>query len=150
MTSSTTFFAKWINFFWAFNELGKRIGGHQLKACVRYFFSNFYFSPNDILQKLWKMFFISSKKPFSFSRYSSFCISTFPSFLPVSHCFRGWSKINLKVYDVINHLTKNLNTHFVWYHEKEKRYGIETLSADRVLNKEHFYGKIIPKMCTKS
>ena len=34
------------------------------------------------LQKLWKMFFISSKKLFSFSRYSNFCISTFPSFSP--------------------------------------------------------------------
>ena len=34
------------------------------------------------LQKLWKMFFISSKKLFSFSRYSSFCIFVFPSFSP--------------------------------------------------------------------
>ena len=31
------------------------------------------------LQKLWKMFFISSKKLFSFSRYSHFC-NFFPSF----------------------------------------------------------------------
>ena len=31
------------------------------------------------LQKLWKMFFISSKKLFSFSRYSDFC-NFFPSF----------------------------------------------------------------------
>ena len=29
----------------------------------------------------------------------------------------------------------------VLYLEKEKRYGIENLSIDRVLNKEHFYGK---------
>ena len=29
-------------------------------------------------------------------------------------------------------------------------YGIETLSTDRVLNEEHFYGKIMQKMCTKS
>ena len=28
----------------------------------------------------WKMFFFSSKKLFSFSRYSGFCISFFPSF----------------------------------------------------------------------
>ena len=34
------------------------------------------------LQKLWKMFFILSKKLFSFSRYSDFCISVFPSFSP--------------------------------------------------------------------
>ena len=33
------------------------------KACVRYFLSNFYFFHQMIaLQKLWKMFFISSKK----------------------------------------------------------------------------------------
>ena len=31
--------------------------------------------------------------------------------------------------------------HFVGYYEKEKRYEIETLSKDRVLNKQHFYGK---------
>ena len=45
---------------------------------------------------------------------------------------------------------KGLITNFVWYLEKEKRYDIETLSIDRVLNKEHFYGKIIQKMCVKS
>ena len=33
---------------------------------------------------------------------------------------------------------------------KEKRYDIETLSIDRVLNKEHFDGKIMLKMSTKS
>ena len=71
-------------------------------------------------------------------------------FLPVSHCFRGCSKINLKVYDVIKFLKENLIAHFVWYLEKEKRYDIETLSIDRVLNKEHFYRKIMQKMCTKS
>ena len=50
-------------------------------------------------------------------------------------------KINLKVYDVIYFLSKILITRFGWYLEKEKRYGIEPLSIDRVLNKEHFYGK---------
>ena len=61
------------------------------KACVRYFLSNFYFSPNDNPSKTMKMLFISSKKLVSFSGYSDFCISVFPSFLfpPVSHCFRG-------------------------------------------------------------
>ena len=37
------------------------------------------FSSNDRFQKLWKMFFISSKKLFPFSRYSNFC-RFFPSF----------------------------------------------------------------------
>ena len=50
----------------------------------------------------------------------------------------------------MNCLNKNLITYFVWYLKKEKRYDIETLSIDRVLNKEHFYGKIMQKMCTKS
>ena len=36
-----------------------------------------------------------------------------PLFVPVIHCFRDRSKINLKVYDVINGLAKNLITHFV-------------------------------------
>ena len=33
---------------------------------------------------------------------------------------------------------------------KEKRCDIETLSIDRVLNKEHFDGKLMQKMSTKS
>ena len=38
----------------------------------------------------------------------------------------------------------------IWYLEKEKSYDMETLAIDRVLNKEHFYGKSMQKMCTKS
>ena len=63
---------------------------------------------------------------------------------------RRWLKINLNVYNFIICLNKNLVTHFVWYLEKEKRYDIETLSIDRVLNKKHLYGNIMWKMCTKS
>ena len=102
------------------------------------------------LQKLWKMFFISSKKLFLFSRYLNFCISISHLFLLVSHCFRAWSKINLKVYDDINCLNKNLITRFVWYLENEERYDIVTMSIDRVLNRKHFYGKVMQKICTKS
>ena len=43
-------------------------------------FYQFFFHQMIALQKLWKMFFISSKKLFSFSRYSKVCISVFPSF----------------------------------------------------------------------
>ena len=58
-------------------------------------------------------------------------------------------KKNLKVYDLIDCLSKNLIAHFVWYLEKQKRYDIETLSFGRVLNKEQFYGKIMQTICTK-
>ena len=50
----------------------------------------------------------------------------------------------------MNCLNKNVITHFAWCLGKEKKYDIETLSIDRVLNKEHFYAKIMQKMCTKS
>ena len=45
---------------------------------------------------------------------------------------------DLKVYEVINCLNKNLIPHFVWYLEKGKRYDIETVSIDRIWNKKHF------------
>ena len=121
-----------------------------LKLVSTIFYQIFIFHQMIALQKLWKMFFISSKKLFLFLRYLIFCIFIFPLFSPVSHCFRGWSKKNLKIYDVINCLNKNLITHFVWYLEKEIRCDIETLSIDRVFNKEDFYRKIMLKMCTKS
>ena len=50
------------------------------KAKLKLFFLKFYFFHQMIgLQKLWKMFFILSKKFFSFSRYSYFC-NFLPSF----------------------------------------------------------------------
>ena len=119
----------------------------KLHVCGCYFL----FSHQMIaLSKPWKMFFISSKKLFSFSRYSDFYISVFDSFFPVSHCFRDWSKINLEIYYLINCLRKKIITYFLWYLEKEKRFDIETLSIDRVLNKDYFYGKILQKICSKS
>ena len=95
------------------------------------------------LQKLWKIFFISSKKLFSISVHSDFLFPSFSIFPPVGHCFRWWSKINLKVYNVLNCPNKNLIIYFVWYLEKED--DIQTLSIDRVLNNEHFYAKIMQK-----
>ena len=58
---------------------------YEFKACVCYFLSNFEglsFHQMIRLQKLWKVFFISSKKLFSFSRYSNF-YNFFPSFLHI-------------------------------------------------------------------
>ena len=50
----------------------------NFKACVRYFLSSFS-TKWLALPKLWKVFFILSKKLFSFLRYSNFC-NFFPSF----------------------------------------------------------------------
>ena len=127
-----------------------RFPNHILKL-LSAIFIRFLFSHQMIaLQKLWKMPFILSKKLFLFSRYSAFVFLSFPLFLPICHCFRGWSKIYLKVHDVINCQNKSSIKHFVWYLEKEKRYYIETLSIDRVSDKKRFHRKIMQKMCSKS
>ena len=120
------------------------------KARVRYFLSIFYFSPNDSPSKTVKKFSIYLKCSFRSRDIQIFVFASSPLFFTVNYCFRDWSKKNLKVYGVINCLNKNLITHFVWYLEKEIRCDIETFSIDRVLNQEHFYGKIMQKMCTKS
>ena len=80
------------------------------------------------------MLFISSKKPFFLEifKFLYLCLTLF--FFPVSHCFGGSLKKNLKVYDVINCLNKNLMTLFACYLGKEIRCDIETLSIDKVLN----------------
>ena len=96
------------------------------------------------------MLFISSKSFFHSQDIQIFVFLSFPLFLPDGHCFRGWSKINLKVYDVINCLNKNLITHFVWYLDKEKRYDIETLSIDGVSDKKHFIEKSCRKCAAKA
>ena len=118
-----------------------------LKLVPAMFYQIFIFNQIITLQKLWKMFFISSFRSWDIQ---IFVFLSALIFLSVSHCVRGCLKINLKVYDVINCLNKNLITHCVWYLGKEKRSDIETLSIDKVLNKEHFYDKIMQKMCTKS
>ena len=82
------------------------------------------------------------------SCFHSHHIQTFvfpSSILFFSHCFRGWSDINLSLW-FIHCLNKNFITHFVWFLWRKKRYNHETLSIDTVLNKWHFNGKIIFKM----
>ena len=113
----------------------------NLKLVSAIFYQIFILHQMIALQKLWKIFFISSKMLFSFF---------LSLFFPVSHCFGGWFQKNLKVYDVVNCLNKNLITHFVWDLEKEIRCDIETLFINRVLNTEHFYENIMQKICTKS
>ena len=53
-----------------------------LKLVSAIFYQIFIFSPNYSLSKTMESFFISSKKLFSFSRCSNFCISIFFSFSP--------------------------------------------------------------------
>ena len=92
------------------------------KACVRYFL---FFHQMRALQKLWEMTFIPSKKFISFLRYLNFCISVLPSF----------SLYRPLLYDVINCLNKKSITQFVSNHEKEKRYDIEILSRNILMEK---------------
>ena len=117
-----------------------------LKLVSAIFYQFLFLHQMIALWKLWKMLFISSFRSWDIQ---VFLFPSSPIFLPVGHWFGRWSKINLKVYDVIKCLNKNLRD-FVWYHQKEKNYDIETLSIDRVLNKEHFSWKIMQKICTKS
>ena len=76
-----------------------------------------------------------------------FVFSSSPLFFPANHCFRGWSKKNLKMYDVINCLNKNL-THFVLYLEKEIRFDNETLPIGREFlwknHAENMHQKLAP------
>ena len=109
---------------------------NTLKACNRYFYQVFIFSPNDDTSKNYEKCFLFHKKALlvlEIIKFFYFRPSLF--FLPVGHCFRGRSKINLKVYDAISCLNKNSITYFVCYLEKEKRYDTKTLSIDGVSNK---------------
>ena len=122
-----------------------------LKACVHYFLSNFYFSPNDSPSKtmknvfhfIWKALFV-----LKIFKFLHFCLPVFFSLSAIA--LEVDPRKIYKAYDVINCFNKNLITHFVWYLEKKRRCDIETLSIDRELNKEKFYGKIMQKMYTKS
>ena len=122
------------------------------KACVRYFLPNFYFQPNDSPLKHQKCFLFHVKSSFLSRHIQTFVFPSSHLFLSVGHYVRGCLKKNLKVYDVINCLNKNLITPFVWYFEKEGRYDIEALSIDRVLNNifmEKSSRKCVPKASPK-
>ena len=122
----------------------------KLKLVSATFYQIFIYHQMIALPKIWKMFLFHLKSSFRSQDIQVFVFSSSPLFFPVTHCFSSWSKKNLKVYDVINCISKNLITHFPWYLMKEIGCDIEILSIVRVLNKEHFYRKIIQKMCTKS
>ena len=105
---------------WILIELSKQLPRPciptNLKACVHYFLSNFYFFHwMTALKKLWKMFIILSKKLFSYSRYSKFC-NFFPSFahfpdwkgqMEVEQFMMSWFGLH-KYADVIFGITQKL------------------------------------------
>ena len=67
----------------------------QLKACVRFFLTNFYFSRNNPSKNYDRCCLFRLKSFFRFWDIQIFVFPSSPVFLPVSHCFRAWSKINL-------------------------------------------------------
>ena len=81
------------------------------------FYQSFIFHQMIALQKLWKMFFISPKKLFSFSRYSNFCILFFPSFS--FNIFKGPSLMQIKKKllerRVPSNSKKMVNTPLFWF-----------------------------------
>ena len=118
-------------------------------SAIFYQFFLFFFTNHSSSKTMKNVFLFHLKSSFRCQVIQILVFPFSPLFLPISRCFRGWSKINLKVYDIIKCLNKNLITHFVWYLWKEKRYDIDTLAIDRVLNKEHFYAgnvhqKLVP------
>ena len=62
------------------SRLVKGLKNVVLKLASAIFIKFLFLHQMIVLQKLWKMLFISSKKLFLFSRYSNFCISVLPSF----------------------------------------------------------------------
>ena len=92
----------------------KILNPKYLKACVRYFSSNFYFSPNYSLSKTMKnVFLFHLRSSFCSPDIQIFVFSSSSLLFPVSHCFSGLFKKNLKIYGVINYLDQNLIIHFV-------------------------------------
>ena len=57
--------------------------------------------------------------------------------------------MNLKVYEIINSLNKRFDNTFGLISWEEKKYDIETLSIDRVLNEEHLFKNYAENMHQK-
>ena len=78
-----------------------------LKLVSPIFQQIFIFHQMIAFQKIWKIFLLHLKNSFHSWDIQIFVFPSSPLFLPVSHYFRAWSKINLKVYNIINCLNKN-------------------------------------------
>ena len=84
-----------------------------LKLASAIFYQIFIFHQMIALENYEKCFSFHQKISFRSRDIQIFVFLSSRPFLPVSHCFGGCLKINLKVYDVIDCLNKNLITHFV-------------------------------------
>ena len=106
----------------------KRLAGNKptekdlpsLKLVSTIFVKFLFFTKWWSFQNYEKYFLVHLKSSFCSRDIQIFVFPPSPIFLPVSHCLRAWSKMNLKDSDVANCLNKNLLKHFVWYLEKEK------------------------------
>ena len=114
------------------------------------FYQIFIFHQTEALQKLWTCYLFHLENSFCYRDIQIFVFPSWSLSPAVSDCFRDWSKISFKVYDIINCPNKNLKLSFVWYLGKEKRYDIKMLGIDWVLNNEHFMGKSCIKFTAKS
>ena len=92
-----------------------------LKFVFAIFIKFLFFHQMITLQNLWKMFFISSKKLFSFSRYSIFLYKSFFPFLPTLSRLKRTNRSGI-TYDVINWLEQICRcnfwrNHFILYRQ---------------------------------
>ena len=88
----TLSFFKW-HFFSSFFIIFFNLHNHFLKLVSDIFYQILFFHQMKALQKLWKIFFISSKKLFSYLRYSHFCI--FFPFFPHFPDSKGQMEVDL-------------------------------------------------------
>ena len=92
------------------------------------------------------------KSPIATKRKGLFCAKLskvlsgfFPSFFLDGHCPRGWSKINLKVHDVISCLNKNLIAHFLIFREGKKIWHSNFVNWESIKKKKS-HGNLMQKM----
>ena len=112
------------------------------------FYQIFIFHQMIAIQKLWKIIFVSSKKALFVLEIFKFLYICPSLFFALSAIALEIDSRKMLVYDVVNCLNKNLNTHYVWYLEKEIRCDIGTLSIDRAFlwknHAENVHQKLAP------
>ena len=85
---------------------------HIQSLCLLFFIKFLFFTRSQPFKNYGKCFLFHQKISFRSQDIPVFKFLSTHLFLPVSHCFRGCLKINIKAYDVIDCLNKNL-IHFV-------------------------------------